>query len=190
MGRVFDLHYTTSQKILRITVYSALLAAISIVTGKYLAFNLGEVLRFSFENLPIIFAGMLFGPIVGALTGVVADLVGCLLVGYAINPIITVGACAIGAISGIYKFLPNAESMAFRILYVSLTVAASHIVGSVIIKTFGLAAWYDMPVIILMLWRLLNYLIVGAVEGFILYHLTKNKLLVSEIKKLSGGKRK
>ena len=93
------MHYTNAQRVLRVTVFSALLAAISIVCGKYLAFNMGDFLRFSFENLPIIFAGMAFGPLIGALVGVVADLVGCLLVGYAINPIITVGAAAIGLIS-------------------------------------------------------------------------------------------
>ena len=182
------MHYTSAQKILRVIVYSALLSAISIVCGKYLAFNVGEFIRFSFENLPIIFAGMAFGPIVGALVGAVADLVGCLLVGYAINPIVTAGAVAIGLISGLYFFLPESKGKLYHFFRIALTVAVAHFVGSVIIKSFGLSVFYDMPLIILILWRLLNYLIVGVLEGFILYHLMKNKLLTSEIGKIMKRK--
>ncbi|MBP3583660.1 MAG: folate family ECF transporter S component, partial [Clostridia bacterium] len=70
---------------LQLAVALSMLAAISIILGKYLAFGIGNVLRFSFENLPIAFAGIAFGPIAGALVGAVADLIGCLLVGYEIN---------------------------------------------------------------------------------------------------------
>ena len=184
------MRYTRTQRALRLTVFSALLAAISIVFGKYLAFNAGEFIRFSFENLPILFAGMAFGPIIGAAVGAVADLIGCLLVGYAINPIITIGAAAIGAVAGIYHFLPEASSFRAHLLKISLTVFSAHLIGSVLIKSFGLSVFYDMPLIILMLWRLLNYVIVGTVEGFILYHLMKNKRLVHEITGIMKGQNK
>ena len=45
---------------LRLLAVSAFLAALSIVCGKYLALPVGNVLRFSFENLPILLAGMMF----------------------------------------------------------------------------------------------------------------------------------
>ena len=80
---------------LRVSVLMAMLSAISIICGKYLAFGVGNVLRFSFENLPIIFASVALGPIPGMLVGIVADLVGCLMVGYTINPLVTLGAAAI-----------------------------------------------------------------------------------------------
>ncbi len=172
-----------TKTILRLLIFSALLSSISIVCGKYLAFNMGEIMRFSFENMPIIFAGMAFGPLVGALVGVVSDLVGCLLVGYAINPIITVAAGGIGLISGISFFFSEKKDGG-RLVYllkISLTVGAAHIVGSVIIKSVGLSVFYSMPLYVLMLWRLLNYVIVGAVEGFLLYHLMKNKALKKQI---------
>ena len=184
------MNYSKGQRILRITVFAALLSAISIVCGKYLAFNMGDILRFSFENLPIIFAGIAFGPVTGALVGTVADLIGCLLVGYAINPIITLGAASIGIISGVYRFLPQSHSKGRYILKLSLVIFASHLVGSVIIKSFGLSVFYDMPLIILMLWRLLNYVIVGTLEGFILYHLVKNKKISHEISVIMKGKDK
>ena len=188
MGRVFYMKYSRTQRGLRLMVFAALLSALSIVCGKYLAFNMGEFLRFSFENLPIIFAGIAFGPIVGAAVGVVSDLLGCVLVGYAIIPLITVGAGAIGFISGLFYFLPKPKSKLLYIAYFSLTVFLAHFIGSVIIKSFGLSAFYDMPLIILMLWRLLNYVIVGSVEGVLLYHLLRNKMLSREINNIMKRK--
>ena len=184
------MHYTKSQRALRLLVFGALLCAISIVCGKYLAFNIGEFIRFSFENLPIIFAGIAFGPVMGALVGVVADLVGCLLVGYAINPIVTLGAALIGFFAGLYRFLPEGEGRGRSIIKLSLTVFIAHFIGSVIVKSFGLSVFYDMPIVILMLWRLLNYAIVGSAEGFILYHVMKNRKISLEIHKIMKGRDK
>jgi hypothetical protein len=47
----------------------------------------------------------------------------------------------------------------------------------VIIKTAGLSLFYDMPLYELMLWRLLNYVIVGALEGGLLCLLIRNRTL-------------
>lgn len=161
---------------LRVTVACSLLVALSIVCGKFLQFPVGEALRFSFENLPILLAGMAFGPLAGALVGVVADLIGCLAVGYAINPLVTLGAAAIGLVGGAVYRLAATRPLWLR---VTLAVAAAHLVGSVVIKTFGLAQFYTLPFGTLLLWRLLNYAIVGVAEGLLLVALLKNKTLRS-----------
>ena len=156
----------------RVLTFSALLCAMSIVLGKYLAIRGGEILRFSFENLPVMLAGIFFGPIVGALVGVVADLLGCLLVGYAINPIVTLGALLIGVCAGLLWRLLGGVPYGFR---VALSVSVSHLLGSVAVKTLGLSVFYDMPLGMLMLWRLLNYAIVGGLEILLIYAVLKNK---------------
>ena len=168
---------------LQVTAMLAMLVAISIVAGKFLAIRGGDILRFSFENLPIIFAGIAFGPVSAVLVGVVADLIGCLMVGYAINPIVTIGAAVIGACSGIayhlFKKIRLKDGLA-----IALTVVVSHLFGSVLIKTFGLAVFYDMPVWMLMLWRLLNYVIVGAIEAALLSAIMKNKEIGARLMRL------
>ena len=98
---------------LRILCAAALLAALSIVLGKYLAINVTDSIRFSFENLSILLAGIFLGPLVGGIVGAVADLVGCLMVGYAINPLITLGA--VGVISVIGNALPYEFSRMVRL---------------------------------------------------------------------------
>ena len=155
-----------------------MMAAISIIAGKYLAIRGGDILRFSFENLPIILSGMLFGPLAGAMVGTVADLIGCLLVGYTINPIITVASAVIGALSGFCFYLIKSTRLSLSVKVI-LTVFISHLIGSVIIKTYGLATFYDMELWVLMLWRLLNYIIVGILEAFVIYMLMKSQAFVS-----------
>ena len=53
------------QRIAVVGIFSAL----SIILGKLLAFNIGELFRVSLENLPIIFIGIALGPIFGAVVG-------------------------------------------------------------------------------------------------------------------------
>lgn len=177
----------TSQKHLRnnlrLLAVSAFLAALSIICGKYLALSLGNVLRFSFENLPILLAGMMFGPVAGALVGAVADLVGCLMVGYTINPLVTLGAVCIGVLGGLLFRLTRRLPLLWQ---TCVTVILAHLVASVIVKTFGLAAYYDMPLSVLMLWRLLNYVIVGVAEWLLLYTVLKNQGLRRRFESLRG----
>ena len=161
---------------LRDMVTCALLVALSIVCGKFLQIPVGEMLRFSFENLPILLAGMMFGPLAGMFVGIAADLIGCIAVGYVINPLITCGAAAIGLFGGVVYRLTGNVSLLWRVV---LSVVTAHLIGSVVIKTFGLSQFYDMPFFLLMLWRLLNYLLVGAAETLLLFALMKNKALQS-----------
>ncbi len=168
---------------LRMLVVLSLFCAISIVAGKYLAIRGGDILRFSFENLPIIMSGMLFGPFAGLAVGVVSDLIGCVLVGYTINPVITVAGGLIGIISGlIYPLLRTMRAPYW--LRITATVFIAHLICSVVIKTFGLLMFYDMEWWVLMLWRALNYLIVGVLENILIYVLMKNRAFLNAVKPL------
>lgn len=155
----------TSKSIVRI----ALFAAISLIFGKFLAFNIGEWFRLSFENLPIILAGYLFGMPSGALCGVVADLVGCLLRGYSINPIITLGAALIGAAAGCFG-----KKGLFKTPRLWLSVTSAHIIGSMIVKSIGIHVFYATPYAAL-LWRVLSYAAVAVAEYIIIRVLLGNK---------------
>lgn len=168
---------------LRLLAVSAFLAALSIICGKYLALSLGNVLRFSFENLPILLAGMMFGPITGMVVGAVADVVGCVMVAYPINPLVTLGAACVGLLGGLLFRLTRKLPLLWQTF---VTVIATHFVASVIVKTIGLAAYYDMPLHILMLWRLLNYVIVGVAEWLLLYTILKNQALRRRFEGLRG----
>lgn len=163
-------------------VICALLAAMSIVLGKFLSIKIGVNIRISFENLSLIMSGMFFGPIVGLVTAAVADVVGCVLYGgYAINPIITLGAASIGFTAGLvshYMFRNR------KLLNVVASVSLAHIIGSMIIKTIGLYVYYGTPFKVLV-WRVPVYLITIVAESFIIYTLVRNKALASHIERMN-----
>ena len=165
---------------LKVMACAAILAAMSIVLGKYLAFNLTPYVRISFENLPVIISGVFFGPIVGAAVGGVADILGCFMVGYTINPIVTAGAACIGLISGLIPAIFRKRSTPCIIL----TVSTAHILGSIIIKTLGLSWFYSLPLITTGLWRILTYAFVGAAECAVVCLLCNNPAFVRQIENM------
>lgn len=180
MQNLFKTKNLTNLKILAI---SALFAAISFICGKFLAISVGETIRFSFENLPLMLVGFTFGPTVGAVTAIIADVVGCLLRGYAINPILTVAAAFIGFFSGLIFNILKGKKISLRVTF---AVLFCHIFGSIILKTVGLSVWLGYPFLITLITRAINYLIVIIAELPILIFIVKNKLFVGEISKFTG----
>ena len=164
----------------KVLVACALFVAMSIVLGKFLSIKIGDNIRISFENLSLILSGILFGPVIGMFTAVVADVVGCFLYGYSINPIITFGAACIGFFAG------AVSSFAFKkhlIPNVALSVFAAHIIGSMIIKTIGLYIYYP-PQRPMLVWRIPIYLITGAAETVLICALLKSKAFIQQFERV------
>ncbi len=151
---------------LRLCIFAALLAALSIILGKVLAFRIGTSIRISFESLPIILSGVFLGPVYGFFSGLVADIIGCLIVGYEINPIITLGCSLMGVIPAL--IMKNRGPK-----FIFLAVPVSHIVCSVIIKSIGLLVYYGGGGA-LFLSRAIVYAITAPIEAYIAYFLIKN----------------
>jgi len=88
-------------------VKAAVLAAISLILTRVLSIMLPlggmPALRLGFGSIPIMISGMLFGPIIGALTGVVADLIGVAVnsMGGTYFPGFTLSAATTGFIFGL-----------------------------------------------------------------------------------------
>ena len=153
----------------RLLVRLALFAALSAVLKPLQIGN--DFLRFSFENTPILLCGYLFGPVCGAITGAVGDLLGCLICGYAINPIITLGAGLFGCMAGLFGERGIAKKPRLW-----LSIASAYFVGSLIVKSFGLWLYFATPLPALAL-RIPTLLVVGSLEFVILTLILKNKAL-------------
>ena len=167
----------------KVLIVAALLVAMSIVLGKFGAVNIGNSIRIGFGGLPIQMAGIFFGPVIGAVVGLVADVLGCILKGYSINPIITIGSTCIGLFSGLvfhYALRPIKNHLLPRI---AISTVAAHIVGSMLITSFGLYAYYHTPFQTLIL-RVPIYLITAALETAIIYLMLKNKAFSAELEKV------
>jgi len=164
---------------LRKLALCAFFAALSIVLGKFLAFNIGDTIRISLENLPLILASIAFGPIWGGLTAVCADLIGCVLRGYAIIPLITVAQLFMGILPGlIFRYVTRSSVAAAA---TALNVFLTHTVCSVLIKTVALHLTYTTPYDALFATRIPSYIIVAAVETYATILLLKSSVIRKEL---------
>ena len=165
---------------IRSIALTGLLVALSVVIGwlckTYLTFG---AIRVTFENIPVIISGIVYGPIVGSIVGVLSDAVSCLTSpNPSLNPIIMLGAATIGALSGITAKYIIRKSEGLKVW---VSVFASHIIGSMIIKSIGLHVFFKYGLEILV-WRIPLYLGISICESIIIYAVLQNK----NIRKLLG----
>lgn len=84
------------------------LTAIYLILSRFLAINIGGFGRIQLGVVARIMAGIWFGPVAGAMCGLASDLLGCLIQGYAVNPLITLAAVLWGVIPAL--FVPKQSS--------------------------------------------------------------------------------
>ncbi|NLM57224.1 MAG: folate family ECF transporter S component [Clostridiales bacterium] len=160
---------------IRVMCFAAMLVALSIAIAAfckvYLSFG---AIRVTFENLPILLSGVLFGPLVGAATGVTADIISCIIAANPISPIITVGAAMVGAVSGTFSHYIFKKYSTTRVFVSTL---AAHVLGSMLIKSAGLMIYYNFPFETI-IWRVPLYLFIWAVESSLIAVLLKNPIIL------------
>ena len=118
-------------------------------------------------------AAVLFGPVEGFAVGAVADMIGGTLSGYAINPLITLGAGSIGLTAGLlWRALPNLRLG----LRTQISVFAGHAVGSIVINSLALHLFYNYPWSVLVT-RIPNALVLAAVNTVLVRLLLENKTI-------------
>ncbi len=159
---------------------AAMLTAMSVLIGIFCKnfLNLGNGLfRITFENLPIILSGILYGPVVGGMVGVASDLLSYLLSFqvYPPNLIVTHGACVSGVMSGLVSHVIVRRRGIPQIIP---SASAAHLIGSMVIKTFGLYRFYGIAV----LFRIPLYLLIAPVEILLLCILLRR----DSIQRLTG----
>ena len=157
---------------IRTLALAAMFTAMSVIVGvfckNFMNFG-GGLFRITFENLPIIMSGIMFGPLVAATVGVAADFLSYLMSAqiYPPNLIVTLGAAMVGISSGIVsKYIIKKQGYA----QIILSGAIAHIVGSMIIKTAGLFTFYGAAV----LWRIPLYLMIAPIEIIVICLLYRN----------------
>ena len=117
----------------------ALLTALSVILARLLIPMPNESTRFSIEAVPIFVAGMLFGPLPGALTGFAADFIGCLFTPYGYNPIFCVPPILYGLCAGLFRPWLSKKVSPLRIAAAFLPAL---VFGSILYQSWSLAFVY------------------------------------------------
>ena len=120
--------------------FCAILAALSVILARFLGIMISESVRYSFEAVPIILSGLLFGPLAGGLVGFAADTVGTLFSGYGFNPVFCVRPILYGVIAGVLRGVLKKNISIPRVF---LTIMPADILGSILWQSFALAFTYS-----------------------------------------------
>ena len=158
--------------------YSALLAALSVVLARLFAIMPDESSRFSIEAVPIFLAGMLCGPIPGALVGFTADFVGCLFTPFGYNPLFCIPPMLYGVCGGLFRHF---MARGVNIPRLALSFLPPVLLGSVLYQSVALAAVYFKDnfvqgLILKLTTRGVQFAVVYVLDVLILYFLFRGKL--------------
>lgn len=119
-------------------ILMAALIAMQIILARFLSIQVSDILRISFESVPVILAGMWLGPLSGAIVALVADILGTIIHGYGVwFPPIALGPILVGVISGLStKYVFRSDLSSTRESWkVVATVLVAGIVNSFLVGT-------------------------------------------------------
>ena len=141
----------------------AMFIALQIVLSKFLMLQLAPSVRLSIDSVPILLAGLWFGPLAGALVGTLADFLGTLLfpTAGAYFPPLTIAFLLIGLSAGVLSRVVKVKQPLLR---VALIVIPSEIIGSYLFKSFALSFLVGAPFSVLLASRALPVGIVMIVN--------------------------
>ena len=150
----------------------AMFIALQIVLSKFLMLQLAPSIRLSIDSVPILLAGIWFGPLAGGLVGALGDFLGTMLFPTAGTyfPPLTIAFFVIGLTAGLLSRVVRAKNAFLRI---ALIVIPAEIVGSYLSKSLALSFLIDAPFTALLAARALPVFIVMTVNTFLVFLLNK-----------------
>lgn len=155
----------------------ALLVATNIILARFLSFYIpifgANAVRAGLGHVPIILSGILFGPVAGAMVGVVGDVLGTLLFSpFPYFPGFTLSAALIGLIAGLLtKLLEKQQLMSFAQMLG--LVYAAEIPASVLMNTKFVSMISGVPYTYLLLPRIASTAILAIGYSIVLFLLYK-----------------
>ncbi|PKM62513.1 MAG: hypothetical protein CVU97_04905 [Firmicutes bacterium HGW-Firmicutes-21] len=152
-------------------VFLAMMAAISVVLGVY-KIPIGDSLRITFMNIPIILASLWFGPFAGMAVGLSADFIAAnLTTGW--YPPLALTPVLFGLLPWLLKhiFLKKQSFAGFLAV-----VLMTNIAGTMLWSTYALTLLLGLNYFTLLTVRVPLYLGIALVETVCIYYLSKSGL--------------
>ena len=112
-------------------VFMALLIAMHLVLTRVLVIDLGAY-RISVGSVCTILAGLWLGPVAGGVCGLCADIIGCFMKGYAVNPFITVAAILWGVLPALAKPLFANRKKTGKTVGICVSIVVTAVLSSLV----------------------------------------------------------
>ena len=136
----------------------ALLIAMHLVLTRVLVIDLGAY-RISVGGVTTILAGLWLGPIAGGVCGLCADIIGCFMKGYAVNPFITVAAILWGVLPALARPLLANKKKTGKTVVICISIVITAILSSLVLTTAGLVIMLGYNFYAIMPGRLVQFVI-------------------------------
>ena len=131
-------------------VYYGLLIALNVILTRFGSIRIGsggvEIIRIGFGGYPVIFAGIMFGPLAGGIVGALGDIVGMI-----INPMgpymphFTLSAALTGIIPGYIMRNCTSKESKTSIKRLVFAIGIGQIITSIILTPYFLKILYGVP---------------------------------------------
>lgn len=168
--------------------YLSFLTALTIILTRVLSIRIPiagvEGVRVGFGALPIIFAGIAFGPLAGGIVGFLGD-----LLGYFINPIgaymphFTFTSFLTGFIPGVMVFYVLKRCRTLKVILIS--ILAGQLISSIILVPYFINYLFGVPFTVLLPPRLISQLINIPLYAYFTRLLLNHDVL--KIRKVKAG---
>ena len=148
----------------------ALLAAISVIARFFSFYILGETIRIAFDHIPILFAGLLLGPLGGAFTGIISDILGVLAMPVGgFFPGFMLSYALIGFIPGVIFKNTNLNNISLKKL--TFAFILTDVIVSLFLNTFWLSLMFGDAYLALLPPRILARMIIVPIHIFFIHTL-------------------
>ena len=131
--------------------YFGLLIALNVVLTRFGSIRIGgggaESVRIGFGGYPVIFAGIVFGPLAGGIVGAIGDIIGMIVSPMGVfMPQFTLVAALTGIIPGLLMLFfkdPKAKTSFGKLLFV---IAIGQIITSVFMTPYFMEKLFSIPI--------------------------------------------
>ena len=137
-------------------VFMGFFVAMNIVLTRFCSIDLGPF-RLGFGPAATIMSGLWLGPLAGGVVGMVADLIGCLIDGYAINPLITVSAILWGVVPGSIGLRLAKGSTKRKTVGICASVVVAAVLSTIIFNTAGMVLFMGYSLYAILPGRLIQF---------------------------------
>ncbi len=153
-----------SLKHVRSMVFSAMLMAISVLLTRFVSPQIGNAFRLSFGSIPIMLAGIAFGPVYGFIVGIAADLIGCFVNLMGTGGIIPGLVLCSGLLGAVTPLLYNNLFKRRGDVFLAITLLVTEVVVSGLLKSAFLTQAYGGSYLVWLVPKLVNAFAMAAIE--------------------------
>ncbi len=141
--------------------YFGLLIALNVVLTRVGSIRIGgggtEIIRIGFGGYPVIFAGIVFGPLAGGVVGAIGDLIGMVVSPMGpYMPHFTLVAALTGIIPGLIMLMFKDSKSKTNFWKLLLAIAIGQIITSVFITPYFMERLFSVPMVTTVPGRLLH----------------------------------